>query len=168
MKTVCTLLGLSADADEASVHAAVTSLKNRITVLEPMEAEVTQLKNRHAEFEAEQCDALMDAHGLKTDAPQRATLKPVLLGMKNRADRVAFLADCVAKPAAAGKPGQVQLHNRDTKPPGSSAAPATEPNEDEQKATALKIRNRAEELQGKGLKFDVAWRRAQQDIAAGK
>ena len=29
MKTVCTLLGLSADADEASAHAAVSKLLNR-------------------------------------------------------------------------------------------------------------------------------------------
>ena len=132
-----------------------------------MEAEVTTLKNRNTELVGEQCDALMDAHGLKTDAPQRVTLKPVLIGMKNRADRVTFLTECVSKPTApaAGKL-QTQLHNRDTKPPGTAGAGAgVETDEKAQQALSVKIRNRANELRaGKHLSFDAAWNQAKQEL----
>ena len=131
MKSVCTLLGLSPDAAEDAVLAEVTKLKNRNAALEPLATENLTLKNRNTELEGEQCDGLMDAHGLKADAPARVTLKPVLLTLKNREARTSFLKDCVIAPAASGKGAQTQLHNRNTKPPaGESAVEEVAPDSD--------------------------------------
>ena len=80
MKTVCTLLGLSADADENSVHAAVTKLLNRAAELEKLPAENTTLKNR---------------------------LKPVVLALPTLAERTAALVDFGFKPVEAGKTTRV-------------------------------------------------------------
>lgn len=171
MKTVCTLLGLSAEADEASVHAAVTTLKNRITTLEPLEAENTKLKNRNTEAESELCESLMDAHGIgsekQEDKTRREKLKPVLLAMKNRADRVAFLTECVPVEKLTTQPQrtQVQLKNRDTKVPVKNNTVATEGDEQAQQVLATKIRNRANELRaGKSITFDAAWNQAKQEL----
>jgi phage I-like protein len=148
MKSVCTLLGLSADADESSVHAAVTKLQNRVTTLEPLDKTNTELKNRNTELEGEQCDALMDAHGLDADKEKarREKIKPVLLGLKNRAERKSFLAECcpVAAPAAPRAAGtQVKLHNRDTNAPGAGGGANVEV---EDSRAATKIMNRANEI----------------------
>ena len=104
MKTVCTLLELSADASEEAVHAAVAKLKNRIIVLEPMEADNTKLKNRIAEIDAEQVAGLLAGRKV-TDAKIVNRLTPVLLGLKNREERIAFLDDCNIK-AEPAKPGE--------------------------------------------------------------
>ncbi len=107
MKTVCTLLELSADASEEAVHAAVTKLKNRNTELEPLATENETLKNRVTTHDAEQVTSLL-AERKVTDAKTVARLQPVLAKLANRADRVSFLDDCgfkaeAAKPATAGK-----------------------------------------------------------------
>lgn len=111
MKQVCTLLGLSAEADEASVIAEVTKLKNRLTTLEPLEATNTTLKNRNTELETEQCDVLLDVHGV-TDAKARETLKPMLGTMKNRADRVTALVNLGHKAIDPKKPAGTKVLNR--------------------------------------------------------
>jgi len=166
MKSVCTALGLSPDAAEDVVLAEVTKLKNRgdITV-----ADLTTLRNRetalgteNATLLGDQCEALMDAHGLKADAPARATLKPVLVGLKNRADRVSFLSECVAKPQAPAGP-HTTLRNRDTKSPGAAAN-----SEPDAQATAITIKNRAIELQGKGMKFSDAFATATREHHAAQ
>ena len=89
-----------------------------------------------------------------------------LLGMKNRAERVAFLTECVAKPAAppTQQRGQTQLHNRDTKAPGTSAGTSDESGE----AKAIAIHNRVQELQGKGLKCVAATAQATREYYAGQ
>jgi hypothetical protein len=145
MKSVCTLLGLSADADEESVHAAVTRLQNRLQSLEPLEPEITRLKNRNTELEGEQCDVLMDAHGLdaERDKARRDKLKPVLISLRNRVERKSFLAECC--PVAATSSAQRQhlkLHNRDTNPPGTAVGGA----ETADSQTATKIMNRANDI----------------------
>jgi phage I-like protein len=155
MKSVCTLLGLSAEADEASVHAAVSKFINRgdITL-----ADLTTLKNRATELETEnktlleeQVDALMDAHGIKADDKVRNRLKPTLIGYKNREERIAALVDFGFKPVEAAKGAETaqqrQLRNRDThQPEKNSTAAGLDEKELAQKAEAevqdYKIRNR--------------------------
>ena len=119
MKTVCTLLELSADASEEAVHAAVAKLKNRIIVLEPMEADNTKLKNRIAEIDAEQVAGLLAGRKV-TDAKIVNRLTPVLLGLKNREERIAFLDDCNIKAEPAKPAGRVL--NRETGKPAEAAA----------------------------------------------
>ena len=168
MKTVCTLLGLSADADEASVHAAVTKLQNRITTLEPLEAENQTLKNRATEIETDACASLLDACGLKKDDKRRERVVPVLVTLKNREERLAYLADFDIKPVEASKPAagkqQVQLHNRDTKAPGEKSNGT----ETDEQAKAVTIKNRAQELQCKGMKFGDAFAAATREYHAAQ
>jgi len=171
MKSVATRLGLSADASEEAVLAEVTKLQNRATTAE---AELTPLKNRATELEAnnqtllaEQVDGMMDAHGIKAEDKVRNRLRPVLLGLKNREDRTATLADFgftpgLAKNPAAGATGQTRLHNRDTKPPGTVAEPDAKGDE----AKATKIMNRALEIQKQvGNTLPTAIRQAQNEAA---
>lgn len=144
MKSVCTLLGLSADADETSVHAAVLKLQNRITTLEPLDGEIKTLRNRNTELEGEQVEALMDAHGLKPDDKARTALKPVLIKLSNRAERLTFLTDCVKVETPNPEPGtrnqpQHQLRNRDTKPPGKEQKGGTEGEEETFETAAEKF-----------------------------
>jgi hypothetical protein len=128
MNSVAAKLGLSAEASEDAILAAVTSI---ITERDGIKAELPQLKNRVTDLEktngellAEQIDADLDSHGIKDDG-KRAKLKPVLSNMKNRADRVEFLKDVVAKPTMANdKAGKDKalLNRRDSTPPGETAA----------------------------------------------
>lgn len=131
MKTVCTLLGLSAEADEASVHAAVTSLKNRATAAE---AEVTPLKNRVSDLEKENT-TLLDEQIAADFATAKITDEKIInrhtpllrdaKHFKNRAERLAFIQD-LAKPAE--KPGpQTRVLNRGAgKPTETATEPADE------------------------------------------
>jgi Mu-like prophage I protein len=173
MKTVCSLLGLSAEADEASVHAAVSKLLNRgdITV-----ADLTTLKNRSTELETEnqtllgeQVDALLDAHGVKEEK-LRNRLKPVIGGYKNREERVAALIEFGYKPveAKADKPNQSRTLNRGTGKT-EEAASAAESEEDDQ-GIAEKITNRAQELKGAApaRSFDSCWNQAKRELAQKK
>lgn len=166
MKSVCNLLGLSADASEEAVHAAVTKLMNRNTTLEPLVAENTTLKNRNTELEGEQCDVLMTAHGLDAtkDAARREKLKPVLVGLKNREDRESFLKDVVTAPAAPAAAPQTKLFNRDTQPPQKGSQ--KQKDEAAQSARATKIMNRATQLQKDvpGLSHATAVIQAQREI----
>lgn len=91
------------------------ALKNRATALEAenatLKTENTTLKNRLQETESEQIAGLLDQHGVKSE-PARAALLPVLLELRNRAERVQWLAN-VLPPAAAQAPA-----------PSAPAAPA--------------------------------------------
>lgn len=150
MKDIAKLLGLSEDATETAVSAEITKLKNRAAELET--SNLTLL--------GEQCDALMSAHGIKPeDTAKRDKLRPVLTGLKNREDREAFLKECVAAPATSKTAaGQTVLRNRDAKAPGTQNA------ETDEQAKADKIRNRATELQGKGVKFADAFAMATREF----
>lgn len=167
MKSIAQKLGLAAEASEDAILAEVTKIQNRITTLTPFETENTTLKNRNTELEGEQAESLMDAHGMKPDDAARAKLKPVLIGLKNREDRMSFLKDCV-KPIATTTTAattQVKLHNRDTTPPGKGAA-TEEADTKTESAKATKIMNRAHELMGqmKHLSLPTATRMAQNEI----
>jgi phage I-like protein len=164
MKSVCTLLGLSAEADETSVHAAVAKIMNRNIELEPLATENTTLKNRITELDTAQVDGLLAERKI-TDAKVVNRLKPVLSGLKNREDRVAFLDDCGFK-AEAKKPaqGEGRILNRGEGNPAEETAEAAD-----DQAKAQKIRNRARELQTSDkLTFDAAWARASQEILTTK
>jgi hypothetical protein len=106
---------------------------------------MTPLKNRVTELLDEQIDVLLDAHGI-TDEAARGKIKPVLVPMKNRADRVDFLA-LIPKPAAAAKPGAKPLTNREqARVPG--IAKEQEGNNDAANAKkGALIRNRALEIE---------------------
>jgi uncharacterized Zn finger protein (UPF0148 family) len=156
MKTVCTLLGLSAEADEQSVHAAVTKLQNRVTELTPLADENTKLQNRLTATESEAVDALLTEHGIK-EPKMINRLKPALVPLANRADRLAYLADLGHKPLDAKAPAGTQhIINR-----GDGKQPAA--GEPDAKALAEKITNRANELVAGGMKFERAWDQASRE-----
>lgn len=125
MKSVCTRLGLSADASEDAVLAEVNKLFNRIDEAKPIGEEVTKLKNRVTALEGEnqtllgeQVDALLDAHGVKEEKV-RNRIKPMLVPLKNRAERVEALTDLGHKPLdpKAGKSGTVILNRGEGRNP---------------------------------------------------
>lgn len=167
MKSVCTLLGLSAEAEETAVHAAVSRLLNRgdITTdaLAALRAEHQSLAEQNQTLLGEQAEALLDGCGVK-DERLRNRLADGLKLLKNRQERLGYLADFGYEPGKASAEGSrptARVLNR-----GTGAArelPASFANENEQ-AVAVKIQNRAGELQGKGLKYDAAWNQARREI----
>ncbi|HXT10381.1 MAG TPA: phage protease [Candidatus Angelobacter sp.] len=97
MNTIALKLGLAADASEEIVLAEVTRLLNRVTELIPREEENKALHERLAAIDGEQAHTLLDLHGVK-DEKIRNRLKPVLMGLKSRDERVAALLDFGFKP----------------------------------------------------------------------
>jgi hypothetical protein len=163
MKTVCTLLGLSAEADETSVHAAVTKLLNRpdvtpeaYTVLKNSADRTKTLETENQALLGEQCEAILDGCGIKTDDKRRPHLVNSLKLLKNRDERMAHLADFGLKPGEATKPApQARLLNR-----GAAASQRQSADESEADAPITpqamdtevrKIMNRD------GIKFDAAF-----------
>ena len=141
MKSIAAELGLAPEAAEEAVLAEVRKLKNRADTVAGLTTERNTLQTRTTELEAEQVDGLLAAHGVKEEKVINR-LKPVLAGLKNRADREAFLTECVAKPeVAVAKPaaaaGRV-LNRGEGKPPATETAPA--PNA--QNAVVRSIQNR--------------------------
>ncbi len=114
MKSIAQKLGLAPEASEDAILGEVTKLQNRLTTLEPLEAENTTLKNRVAATEGEQYETLLDACGLKKDDVRRARLVPALKTLKNREERLAYLADFELKPVEAKKDtaAQTRVLNR--------------------------------------------------------
>ena len=150
MKSVATKLGLSAEASEEAVLAAVTSVMNRAETAEaslgPAKNRVTELETTNQGLMTEQVDALLDAHGVKEEKV-RNRLKPVLGALKNRQERIDALGDFGFKlgevnPAATTQ--QRKLHNRDTKAPDDAGGAGDTAAEN---ARVIKIQNRACELQ---------------------
>lgn len=132
MNSVATKLGLSAEASEDAILAALTNI---ITERDGARAELTPLKNKVTELETAnkdlldaQIDADLDAHGIKDDG-KRARLKPILGAMKNRADRVEFLKDIVAKPGTPVDKAKPVLNRADTKPPGAAPGDTADAND---------------------------------------
>lgn len=135
MKQVAQRLGLSADASEDSILAAVDKLANRATSAETKATELTtevgELKNRNAEMLNDQVADELDTAGI-TEETKRTKLTPVLKGMKNRAERVDFLKECVASDKSDdGASGDRPVFNRaDTQTPGQrKGGVATDPKE---------------------------------------
>jgi len=171
MKTVCTLLGLSAEADEASVHAAVSKLLNRGDItpdaLATLRAEHQSLGESNQTLLSEQLDGLLAEHGIK-DAKIINRLTPVLTPLKNREERLACLTDFGFKVGGQGSssssssPGRVL--NR-----GAGNRTATEPSTSDEQTIARKIKNRANELKGASPRraFDDCWNQASSEILKG-
>ncbi len=119
MKTVCSLLGLSADADETSVHAAVAKLLNRpdvtaeaFTILKNSADRTTTLETENQTLLGEQCEAMLDGVGIKSDDKRRPHLVNSLKVLKNRDDRLAHLLDFGFKPVEAKATTPARVLNR--------------------------------------------------------
>ena len=173
MKTVCTLLGLSADADEASVHAAVSKLLNRGDIapdaLATLRAEHQALSTANQTLLGEQLTGLLAEHGIK-DAKIINRLTPILTPLKNREERLECLADFGFKPGGKETHGQdaratTRVLNRGG---GSEAVASSEATAGaDEAAVARKIKNRANELKGASpaRTFDSCWKQAAQEVA---
>jgi len=168
MKTVCTLLGLSAEADEASVHTAVSKLLNRGDItpdaLAALRAEHQLLGETNQTLLGEQLDGLLAEHGIK-DAKIINRLTPVLTPLKNREERLACLADFGfilggKGSSASSNPGRVLNRGSGTPDSGNSLAGADD------QTIARKIKNRANELKGASPKraFDDCWNQASSEM----
>jgi len=157
MKNITKVLGLADEASEDAILSAVTRLKNRLTELEPLAEENRQLKNRHAQFNAEQVDGLLAARKI-TDEKVLNRLRPVLTGLASQEERTAFLDDCGFKMETAAA---TRVLNRGT---GTirEAAPAGD-----DQARAEKIKNRANELKGAApaRSFNDCWQQATRDLS---
>jgi len=97
MNTVAIKLGLAADVSEESILTEVTRLVNRVTEMIPHEEENKSLRERLDAADGEQVHTLLDLHGVR-DEKVRNRLKPVLMGLKNREERVSALLDFGFKP----------------------------------------------------------------------
>jgi hypothetical protein len=97
MNTVADKLGLATDVSEEMVLAEVTRLLNRVTEMIPHEEENKSLRERLSIIDADQVHTLLDWHGVR-DEKIRNRLKPVLMSLKNREERVAALLDFGFKP----------------------------------------------------------------------
>ena len=95
MKTVCTLLGLTADASEEAVHA-----------------EVTRVLNRVKELESSQIESDLETYKNRFDAKQREFIRTLLV--TNRAATLEFLK---TQPEEKGPLAPARLHNRQTAQP---------------------------------------------------
>ena len=100
MKTVCTLLGLSADASEEAVHA-----------------EVARALNRVKELEGSQIESDLETYRNRFDPKQREFIKSLLV--TNRAATLEFLK---TQPDGKGQLAPARLHNRQTAQPVDAAA----------------------------------------------
>lgn len=168
MKTVCTLLGLSAEADEQSVHAAVTKLLNRADVTP---AEFLKLQNQATDLAAqnqtllgEQVEGIFAERKI-TDAKIKNRLTPILTPLKTREERLEALTELGFKGEASGASVPAsRVLNRG----GAAAAVAhsAADNTDEQVKVA-KIKNRADELASKGGKYSDAFSRATREFHQG-
>jgi hypothetical protein len=97
MNTVAIKLGLAAEVSEEIILAEVSRLLNRVTEMVPHEEENKSLRERLAAIDGEQVHTLLDLHGVR-DEKIRNRLKPVLMGLRNREERVAALLDFGFKP----------------------------------------------------------------------
>ena len=164
MKSVCTLLGLSAEADEPAVHAAVAKLLNRGDIapaaLAALRAEQQSLAEQNRLLLGEQSETLLDGCGV-TDERIRNRLRDGMKLLKNRQERLGYLADFGYRPGDPAKAATGRVLNRGTGAARESTATVSGEGEH---AIAIKIQSRASELQGKGLKYDTAWNQARREV----
>ncbi len=163
MKTVCTALGLSADASEEATLAEVTKLRNRA---DTAEAELAPIKNKVKDLEAAQVEADLVKYANRIKPEKKEAFKQMLL--TNRAMAVELLESMAeTKPATTttttSTTGRRPLHNR-----AEATVPETKSDEtgDVEKATA--ITNRARELRDTNPKrdFESCWNQAMNEQAA--
>ena len=147
MNTVANKLGLAADASEEIILAEVTRLLNRVTEMIPHEEENKSLRERLAAVDADQAHTLLDLHGVR-DEKIRNRLKPVLMSLKNREERVAALLDFGFKPEerrATERPAPRVLNRGEGRQPGADVMSLSEQalaHRAEAEIGEYKIRNR--------------------------
>lgn len=156
MRSVCTELGLSADASEDSVLNEVLKLKNRAkdteTVAAPLRNRVAALEAENKQFIDEQIAADLDARGIK-DEKLRNRFTAIIKPLANRKERLECLDDIAPRGRAVS--GQQKLNNRDTTPPGTSAI-TDETNTRDANIQAQKITNRAKAIRAENPKLSLA------------
>jgi phage I-like protein len=169
MKSVCALLGLSEDANEASVHAAVLAIKNRA---EKAEGEVGPIKNRVTQLEGENA-ALLEAQVEADLAKYANRIKPEFKEkvkaqlIANRAGTIELLE---AMPEGKGAETQQHkpLHNRNTTLKVKSVSENIQEDREAEEQKAVAIKNRATELftanQARG--WDACWNQATDEVSA--
>ncbi len=164
MKNIATKLGLAAEASEDAILEGVTKIMNRVTELEPLVAENTTLKNRVAEIDAANVDALLAEHGVK-EAKVLNRVKPILLATP-AADRPAWLADCGFQRGGNAPAAETVTAGRVLNRGGGAAAlgKADSLAGADEKGLAQKIKNRAQELHVNGRSFDSAWQQAVREV----
>jgi len=101
MQNLLTTLNLSADSGEESILAEITRLKNRNSELEAQNSSLL----------TEQVDGLFLTHGVKEEK-LRNRLKLILVTLKNREERLAALADFGFKPVEPKEPRAARVLNR--------------------------------------------------------
>jgi hypothetical protein len=165
MKSIATQLKLSAEASEEAILAEVIRIQNRNAALEPLEATNTTLKNRCTELEAEQCDVLLDVHGV-TDVKARETLKPMLAPLKNRADRATALINLGHKPVDPKARKQSVILNRGDAKGGTDGSDEGTVTEEQ----GERIKNRADELKHANpqRRYEACFAQAEQEVLAKK
>ena len=146
MKNIATKLGLAAEASEDAILAEVTKIINRATTAEaelaPLKNRVTTMETENQTLLGEQVDGILAEHKI-TDTKVINRLKPVLTGLKDRADRVGYLADLGLKPAET-KTTTTRILNRGA---GAATAQATEATEEAaEHDRATKVMNRAQQI----------------------
>lgn len=144
MKTIAQKLGLAPEASEDAILGEVIKLQNRVATLEPLNAENAALKNRVAQFDGEQCEAMLTECHVPADHKGRKHYLAGLKPLKNREERLAYLADVgftpEKKPAAAGS---ARVINRaDGKGGTQAVAAATEMTPQKLDAEIRKLMNR--------------------------
>jgi hypothetical protein len=135
MKSVATKLGLSAEASEEAILAAVTTIMTNREDLARQLEETKPFKNRIAELETqigqltdEQIEQDLDGYKIK-DEGKRTELKAVLKPMKNREARVKFLNTCIGAPTS----GPALTNREKAKTPADRGASAAGGELDEEK-----------------------------------
>lgn len=163
MKNIATKLGLVADANEDSIVAAIGTLQNRVSTLEPLATENTTLKNRLTELDGVAVDALLASRGVK-DEKVLNRLKPIIAATSVN-ERAQALEDLGFKVPTTGMAtaAATRVLNRGT---GTTPTLAAETDANAEQVRASKIRNRANVLRKEGMSYDAAFVAATQEVDA--
>jgi len=147
MNRIATKLGLAADAGADDILEAVSRIMNRADItpdaLAILQAGHESLAEQNLALLGEQVDSLLAEHGVR-DEKVVNRLRPVLAGLKNRAERVATLGDFGFK--AAGERSQsaaTRVLNRGT---GAATVADKSAGAPMDRDRAQKITNRAQAL----------------------
>lgn len=173
MKKIASKLGLSAEASEDAILEKIQALLDQAKAHQTKEEESMKVENRLRELEAEQIDGLIADAGI-TDEDKIKTVKPMLGGLKNRAERVDFLkllkSDKTETTPTGKSPMTVQNRAKTPEGKGDEVKDAKADN-----ARAVRIQNRAAEIRStsKGrISLSAAYSQAgaqvDAEIAAGK
>lgn len=158
MKNIAVELGLDPNTDENGILAALRPLKNRGDI---SAADLAILRNEHKTFGeqnqtllGEQVDGILAEHKI-TDTKIVNRLKPVLLPLANRAERLTFLADLGHKPEAKAAPAATtgRVLNR-----GTASAAATQAGSNAAVTTAASLNDEVRKVMNRDRSnFDTAF-----------